>query len=232
MLKVGVTIHKEGDWYVAMDPVTGVASQGKSVDEALKNFQEALNHFKIIVNFLEKEELSFNKENFLGSSYLSIGLIYLEQKNIEESKIFFKNAFEIGNNSLYIKLKYFLLRGIFYKKYGNLTLTQKFLKAGFDAIGLNFESEKIFKVLIDLMLELSEFYIHHKKDARRAYYLLKNLENQIRIKEVSNMKRGIRWNLLMVDYYNTFEEDREKSQFYFKQSQKLRNQLQTIGINT
>jgi predicted RNase H-like HicB family nuclease len=41
MLKVGVTIHREGDWYVAMDAVTGVASQGKSVDEALKNFQEA-----------------------------------------------------------------------------------------------------------------------------------------------------------------------------------------------
>ena len=40
-LKVGVTIHKDGQWYVAMDPVTGVASQGKSVDEASKNFQEA-----------------------------------------------------------------------------------------------------------------------------------------------------------------------------------------------
>ncbi len=41
MLRIGVTIHKEDDWYVAMDPVTGVASQGKGVDEALKNFQEA-----------------------------------------------------------------------------------------------------------------------------------------------------------------------------------------------
>jgi len=40
-LKVGITIHRDGDWYVAIDPVTGVASQGKSIDEALKNFQEA-----------------------------------------------------------------------------------------------------------------------------------------------------------------------------------------------
>jgi len=40
-LRVGVTIHKDGQWYVAVDPVTGVASQGKSVEEALKNFQEA-----------------------------------------------------------------------------------------------------------------------------------------------------------------------------------------------
>lgn len=40
-MKVGVTIHKEGNWYVAIDSVTGVASQGKTIDEALKNFQEA-----------------------------------------------------------------------------------------------------------------------------------------------------------------------------------------------
>jgi predicted RNase H-like HicB family nuclease len=40
-LKIGVTVHKEGKWYVAVDSVTGVASQGKSCDEALKNFQEA-----------------------------------------------------------------------------------------------------------------------------------------------------------------------------------------------
>lgn len=40
-MKVGVTIHRDGDWYVAIDSVTGVASQGKSIDEALKNFQEA-----------------------------------------------------------------------------------------------------------------------------------------------------------------------------------------------
>lgn len=40
-MKVSVVIHKEGDWYVAVDSVTGVASQGKTIDEALKNFQEA-----------------------------------------------------------------------------------------------------------------------------------------------------------------------------------------------
>jgi len=41
MLRVGVTVHREGEWYVAVDTVTGVANQGKSCDEALKNFQEA-----------------------------------------------------------------------------------------------------------------------------------------------------------------------------------------------
>lgn len=40
-MKIGVTIHKEGNLLVAMDAVTSVASQGKTVDEALRNFQEA-----------------------------------------------------------------------------------------------------------------------------------------------------------------------------------------------
>jgi predicted RNase H-like HicB family nuclease len=40
-MKVSVAINKEEEWYVAMDPVTGMASQGKSLDEALKNFKEA-----------------------------------------------------------------------------------------------------------------------------------------------------------------------------------------------
>ncbi len=196
-----------------------------------KDFQDALNHFGIIITFLEKEEISLKKEEFLGSAYLYIGLIHLEQDDIDGAKINFKNSFLIGDNSLKVKLKYFLQRAIFYKKRGNLTLTQKFLKAAFDTVGLNFENKKILKVLTDLMLELAEFYIHHKKDARRAYYLLINLENQIFLKEISNMKRGIRWNLLMVDFYNTFEENREKSDFHLKQSKKLRNQLQMLGIN-
>jgi len=195
-----------------------------------KQFEKASNHFNIIINFLEKEETSFNKDIVLGLANLYIGLIFLEESRIDESKPYFKNAFMIGKDHLKVKIKYFLLRGIYYKNHGNLSLAQKFLKAGFDNADLDFENEKIVKALTDLIIELSEFYIHYKKDGRRAYNLLKNLEKQIRLKEISNMKRAIRWNLLMSDYYIVFEVDREKSQFYLKQSQKIKNQLQTIGV--
>jgi len=40
-MKIGVTVHREGKWYVAAEPITGVTSQGKTCDEALQNFQEA-----------------------------------------------------------------------------------------------------------------------------------------------------------------------------------------------
>ncbi|MFX0036340.1 MAG: tetratricopeptide repeat protein [Candidatus Hermodarchaeota archaeon] len=196
-----------------------------------KEFQNALDHFNIIINFLKNEEISINKEKFLGLSYLYLGFIYLEQKKIVEAKACFKNTIEIGNNYVPIKLRYFLHRAIDFKKQGNLFLTQKFLKAGFDLISLNFEDEDILKLQIDIILELSEFYIHHRKDAKKAFYLLNNLENQIRLREISNMKRAIRWNLLMSDYYNIFGLDRDKSHFYLKQSQKLKTQLQTIGLS-
>lgn len=37
-----VTLTREGEWYVARDETTGVASQGKSRPEALANLAEAL----------------------------------------------------------------------------------------------------------------------------------------------------------------------------------------------
>jgi predicted RNase H-like HicB family nuclease len=34
-------IHKEGEWYVAECPETGTASQGRTIEDAVKNLQEA-----------------------------------------------------------------------------------------------------------------------------------------------------------------------------------------------
>lgn len=41
-IKCTVIIHKEDDWYVATDILSGVASQGKTIDEASDNLKEAL----------------------------------------------------------------------------------------------------------------------------------------------------------------------------------------------
>lgn len=41
-IKCTVFIQQEEHWYVATDIVSGVASQGKTIDESLKNLQEAL----------------------------------------------------------------------------------------------------------------------------------------------------------------------------------------------
>ena len=41
-IKCTVIIQKEENWYVATDVVSGVASQGKNIDEATENLREAL----------------------------------------------------------------------------------------------------------------------------------------------------------------------------------------------
>ena len=41
-LEVTVFVWREGKWYVAYEPTSGVSSQGKTVDEALGNLREAL----------------------------------------------------------------------------------------------------------------------------------------------------------------------------------------------
>ncbi len=41
-VEVTVFVWREGKWYVAYEPVSGISSQGKTVDEALENIKEAL----------------------------------------------------------------------------------------------------------------------------------------------------------------------------------------------
>ena len=41
-IKSTIVIQKEDDWYVATSIESGVASQGKSIDEAIANLKEAL----------------------------------------------------------------------------------------------------------------------------------------------------------------------------------------------
>lgn len=41
-IKVTVLVQKENDWYIATCVENNVASQGNSIEEALKNLQEAL----------------------------------------------------------------------------------------------------------------------------------------------------------------------------------------------
>lgn len=41
-IKCTIIIQQEENWYVATDVVSGVASQGKTIDESLSNLKEAI----------------------------------------------------------------------------------------------------------------------------------------------------------------------------------------------
>ena len=195
-----------------------------------KDYEKALNHFNIIINFLKNEKIPFIKKDYVGMAYLHIGLIYLEQNKIIESKAYFRRVLEIGSKLPKIKLTYFLTRAIRFKNQGNLSQAQRFLKAGLNNTDFNFNDDQIQNVFIDYVLELAEFYIHHRKDSKKAIYYLSSLENHLSPKEINNIERAIRWNLLMSDYYKIIERNNQKSQFHIKQSRNLKNQLQKIGV--
>jgi len=197
-----------------------------------KKYDEMLSHFNIIVNFLENEEPLINKAEFLGMAYLYIGLINIEQNKLADSKFNFKNALQLGNISTKVKLNYYLMRAKSYKSKGNLSQTQKFLRAGIDTVGINFDEKEFAPILYDLVLELAEFYIHHRVDSKKALYLMKSIEIRLslNLKKVSGIRRAIRWNLLMCDYYDILVRDSDKSTHYYQQSQILINQLKKIGV--
>ena len=41
-MKLSAILQKEGDWYVSLCPELDIASQGKTVEEAVNNLQEAV----------------------------------------------------------------------------------------------------------------------------------------------------------------------------------------------
>ena len=41
-MKFSAILQKEGDWYVSLCPELDIASQGKTVEEAVNNLQEAV----------------------------------------------------------------------------------------------------------------------------------------------------------------------------------------------
>jgi predicted RNase H-like HicB family nuclease len=58
MRTFSVVITEEDNWLVALEPTTGVASQGKTLDEAMHNIREALELY-----FEESGEKSTKQDN-------------------------------------------------------------------------------------------------------------------------------------------------------------------------
>ena len=77
-IKYNVMIQKEEEWYVAKCLDNNVASQGKTIEEALKNLREALELY------LQNEEIVQPKETYLTTLEVAIWVLntqyYLQKK--------------------------------------------------------------------------------------------------------------------------------------------------------
>jgi len=185
----------------------------------LKNYNNALKHFLIILNFLKEERELFNKIEYEGLASLYTGISYLEQNKIPDSQIFLKPK---------VKLKYHLLRGIYYKDKEKYSQAQKLFKTAVSGNKIN--ESQYQNIFLDLLLEIGEFHIHYRKDTKKAFYNLELASKFLSKKTISGLKRSLRWTLLMGDFYKILINDSEKSSYYLGQSRIIRSQLNTIGV--
>lgn len=58
--RLSAALHREGEWFVSWCPELDVASQGRTVEEALANLREAVELF-----FLEEADMELPEEPFL-----------------------------------------------------------------------------------------------------------------------------------------------------------------------
>ena len=62
-----IAIHKDDDWYVAKCLENSVASQGKTIDDALANIKEALELY-----YEDSEELPEIKQHFITTMEIAV----------------------------------------------------------------------------------------------------------------------------------------------------------------
>lgn len=55
---LSAVVYKEGGWYVASSPETDVASQGRTIEEALKNLKEAVGLYIEEFGYAPKDEMT------------------------------------------------------------------------------------------------------------------------------------------------------------------------------
>ena len=102
-IKYNVMIQKEEEWYVAKCLDNNVASQGKTIEEALKNLKEALELY------LQNEEIVQPKETYLTTLEVAIWVLntqYYLQKKYEIAKGTLKSILEQADIELEEFLKY------------------------------------------------------------------------------------------------------------------------------
>ncbi len=197
-----------------------------------KDFPNALLHFNLTVKSLEDEKLildEINKEDYLGMALLYLGLINLEQDSTVEGKNNLKRAYFIGNtSSTKVKLRYHLFRARYYKNKKKYSQALKILNLVFS--GINLGEIKYQDLIVDLLLELSEFYIHYRKNTKKALFYLQTTEKLLSKKTIPGIHRSIQWNLLMSDFFKFMVKNSENSAYYLSQSRILKAQLRSIGI--
>lgn len=66
-IKSTVLIEKEDNWFVATSVETGVASQGKSINEAMDNLREALELY-----FEDNTPTEINKQIFVTTMEVAV----------------------------------------------------------------------------------------------------------------------------------------------------------------
>ncbi|MBD3215108.1 MAG: hypothetical protein GF311_21050 [Candidatus Lokiarchaeota archaeon] len=196
-----------------------------------RNLDKAKRHFEIILDFLENDSsASDQQEKRLGVASIYLGLIYQEEGKIPLSKNTFRKAFDLSSKITRIQLLYHLLRARFYKNRGKLSLAQKMLKMSLKNIEIDDIEEKNYDILSDLLMEIAEYYIHDRQDSKKAHFFLKKAKGLLDTKSIEGLRKSIRWSLLSSDFYSYLVGDKDKSQYYIKESQKLKNQLRSIGV--
>lgn len=198
----------------------------------LNEYEKALNHFNILVKFIENEESNNGESKYLVKSLIYIGLIFSLKNDFSESKKKFKKVKDTGKTNPKLILKLFQLRIKDFLRKSNYSQALKYIRIIFNAEGFNLKEDSLKKYYILILLDLAEIYVFYRKSKNKslqallkAKELLENIEPSIQY-----LESQMRWNELMGSYFKYYEKDDKMFIKLRKESQKIKTKLIKIGV--
>ncbi|MBN1802712.1 MAG: hypothetical protein JW891_14470 [Candidatus Lokiarchaeota archaeon] len=194
--------------------------------------EKARSQFFLVSKLLSSNEILIEhekKDYFIGMVNLYLGLVFLKQERIADSKKHLKQAFLISNTILKVKLNFCLFRAIEFKKGGKAAQALKLLTSGLNALDEKTESENRHQI-VAILIELAEIYIYDRKSRTKAAAYLEEIEKRITLTTIKEIQFSARWNILMSDYYRLLLNNKENTVYYSKQAENLKDRLKEIGV--
>ncbi len=194
--------------------------------------EKALEQLIVVTEFLNSKDISIEpetKDYLLGMINLYLGLIYLKQEKLADSKKHFKQAYLIGNSHLKVKLNFCLFRAIEFKNDGKTSQALKLLTSGLTTLDTQTEAKHSHQI-VRILLQLAAISIHERKSRSKAATYLEEVEKRIALTTIKEIQLSIQWNLLMSDYYKLLLNNKNNADYYTKQAKNLREQLNEIGV--
>ncbi|MHA1818844.1 MAG: tetratricopeptide repeat protein [Promethearchaeota archaeon] len=187
-----------------------------------KQYEKAMEHYKIIIKFLE----ALNDEKYIyliTKSRLEIAKLLITMEQFKDANLLFKKIIKDIHYDKDLEIHYYYTRALYLIAKGSYSNAAQLLKKGCTMV----EADNRMRALCHL--ELAKLFFYEKKNTQRSAENLLAADKLLEEKNNEDILLKVQIYEILADVFNK-ENDREAMKFYLDRVRQLRNVLKIRGV--